>query len=614
MMKGISLDSPLLERLRGRSFMNLYKFILACAALSAIVPKTWATDVTKSQYDLGCTGANTSETILTPANVDSATFGKLFSKPVDGQVYAQPLYLQNLSIGGGSHNVVFVCTEHNSVYAFDADNATAAAFWHRTLPASVTNVSGCGDLVPEVGITATPVIDRNAGALYVESSSYEDSVYYNKLYAINLANGNDLVAPATISPSVAGTGAGSAGGRITFNSFVQFCRPGLLLLSGKIYIGSASHCDIGNYHGWLLAYNANNLSQAAVRCITPNGNDGGIWQYGGGISSDGTNIFCVAANGSYNPSDSNYGVSVLKFDANLNVVSSFTPYNFNSINNGDVDISSSVLLIPGSNSCTMEGKNGSIYVMDQTNLGGFNAASDNILQRFDNAYGGGAGANAIPVFWNGLLYYWSAGDQVRAYSFNGTTINTTLQSSNNIGQGGRAGSITLSANGTSDGILWGTNTATGHFYAFLASKVSTTLWNDGQAANSRDQLGSSVLKYTRPIVANGKVYVPTVNSVVVYGLLKTSAANRVFDKTGSFLSVQAHIVRRNVLALEFSRSGDFGVSIIDMRGKVRAGFAGFASGIRIDRDLTPFRLTPGAYSVRVDFHRGDPAVAHIIIE
>jgi hypothetical protein len=203
---------------------------------------------------------------------------------------------------------------------------------------------------------------------------------------------------------------------------------------------------------------------------------------------------------------------------------------------------------------------------------------------------------------------------VRADSFNGSTLNTTQQSFNNIGQGGRAGSITLSANGTSDGILWGTNTATGNFYAFSASTVSTMLWNDGQAANSRDRLGSGVQKYARPIVANGNVYVPTVNSLVVYGLLKTNATNRVFDKTGPFSSVQAHIVKRNVLALEFSRRGDFSVSIVDMRGKVRAGFAGYANGIRINKDLAPFCLTPGAYLVKVDFYIGDPAVAHIIME
>jgi len=555
-----------------------------------------------------------SETILTPANVNSATFGKLFSKSVDGQVYAQPLYLQNLTIGGGIHNAVFICTEHNSVYAFDADNESAAAYWHRTLPTTVASVFSCNDLVPEVGITATPVIDRNAGALYIEASTLENGVYYNTLYAVNLTDGNDLVAPTTISVSAAGSGTGSYGGQITFDSFLQFCRPGLLLLNGKIYIGSGAHCDDGNYHGWLLAYNANNLGQAAVKCITPNGGGGSIWQYGGGLSSDGSNIFCVAGNGSYNPSSSDYGESVLKFDGNLSLVSSFTPYNFNSLNSGDVDLSSSVLLIPGSNSCTAQGKSGTIYVMNQTNLGAFDSTSDNILQRIDNGYANSDGANAVPVFWNGLFYLWSGSDQLRAYSFNGTTLNTTLQSFNTIDQGSRAGSISLSANGTSNGILWGTNTATGNFYAFQASNVSTMLWNDGQAANSRDQLGSSVQKYARPIVANGKVYVATINSLVVYGLLKTNATNRVFDKTGSFSSVQAHIVKKNVLVLEFSRSGDFNVSIIDMRGKVRAGFAGYATGIRIDKNLAGFCLTPGAYLVKVDFHAGDPVVANIIME
>jgi hypothetical protein len=595
--------------------MNLNRCAITSAFFLVLFLKTWGIDVTKSQYDLACTGANTSETILTPSNVNVAAFGKLFTKSVDGQVYAQPLYLQNYSIGGGVHDVVFICTEHNSVYAFDADNGSAEAFWHRTLPATVKSIFSCQDLVPEVGITATPVIDRTAGAMYVESSSLESGTYFNKLYALDCATGNDLIGPATITASITGSGSGSSGGKIIFDSFLDFCRPGLLLLNGKIYLGFGSHCDDGNYHGWLLAYNANNLSQFAVKCMTPNGSQGAIWQHGGGLSSDGTNIFCVTGNGSYSASDSSYGESAVKFDGNFKFLSSFTPYDYVSLNNSDNDLCSSLMLIPGSTVCTMQGKGGAIYVMNQTNLGGFNASSDNIVQRLDNGFASdGSGGNPVSVYWNNLFYLWAGFDHLRAYSFNGSKLSTTEQSSYSINQIQHAGSISVSADGVTNGILWGTNVGTGRFYAFDAAKVSTMLWNDGQAPNSRDILGSAVQKYARPVVANGKVYIATVNSLVVYGLLTTSELGEKSGYNERMLAPVVRVVKNNVLSLAFAGEGKYSLSILDTRGRTRAALTGFTLGKTAAVDLSGYNLPPGVYCAIVNSACGRSAVAAVVLE
>ncbi len=584
--------------------------------ISALLPKAWAVDVTKCQYDLACTGANTSETTLTINNVNTSSFGKLFAKTVDGQVYAQPLYLQNYTIGGGVHNVVFICTEHNSIYAFDADNGSAPAFWHRTLPTSVTSVFSCQDLVPEVGITATPLLDRTAGALYVEASTLEGGEYFNKLFAINLINGNDLIAPVIIQDTVAGSGSGSSGGKVDFDSFLEFCRPGLLLLNGKIYVGCGSHCDDGNYHGWLYAYNANDLSRFAAKCMTPNGSQGAIWQHGGGLTSDGTNIFVVTGNGSYSASDSSYGESAVKFDGNLNFLSSFTPYNYASLNNDDNDMCSSLMLIPGSTVCTMQGKAGSIYIMNQNSLGGYNSSSDNIIQRFDNAYASdGSGGNPVSVFWNNPFYLWAGFDHLRAYSFDGSKLSTTEQSSFSINQIQHAGSISVSANGVANGILWGSNVGTGRFYAFDASKVSTMLWNDNQAPNSRDILGSNVQKYARPVVANGKVYIGTVNSMVVYGLLQP---NPTINNRGANTE-ELHMVKfvqatRRDFSLIFGSSGNYEITVFNVRGRIVAQKRGVTKGGFERIFMRNNEFQPGVYTAYVSFAHQGTTIRSMIIQ
>ena len=585
------------------SFDAMRFYRLACAFSSALLvfwSIAYSIDVTKVQYNLGCTGANTTETILTPANVTVASFGKIFTKPVDGNVYAQPLYLQDFTIGDSVYNVLIVCTEKNSIYAFDADNGTAEALWHRSLPPPQT-IASCRNITPSYGITATPVIDRNAGALYVQAATYENNVYYQKLFAINCLDGNDLLLPVTITDTVNGTGQGNSNGKIHFDPLIEFCRPGLLLLNNKIYFGMGSHCDEGQFHGWLFAYNASNLTRFASLCLTPNDSEGAIWQSGAGISSDGASVFCSAGNGSFNPATNAYGLSALKLDSNLTILSFFTPYDYNILNDKDFDLCSGIMLIPGTSLCTVLGKNGSIYLLDQNNLGGNHPSGDSIIQHLNSVYTiDPAGGDPVPVFWNNLLFLWSGDDSVKTFGFNGTNFNPSFQSSNPVLQGLSAGAITLSANGNSSGILWGTNYSNGHFYAFNASNVASMLWNDGQAPLNRDILGSPVVKFARPIVANGKVFVPTSNSIVAYGLL-----NEKIIPGGTAQRLQATVngisITRHYISIVFNRSVNFKITLSDIRGRTVTEVQGKTIGRDERISLPGMGLSPGAYIAFVRF-------------
>ena len=577
--------------------------VTAAALLSlSLCTLTQAIDVTKAQYDLSGTGANTSETVLTPANVNSTTFGKLFTKSVDGNVYAQPLYLQSFSIGGTTHNVVIVCTENNSIYAFDADNGSAATLWHRSL-ATAQTISSCSNISPVYGITATPVIDRNAGALYVEACTKEGSANYQRLFAINLQDGTDLMPSIILTDTVAGTGHGSSGGKVAYDGLLHFCRPGLLLLNGQIYIGSGSHCDAGNYHGWLFSYNASNLTLSHALCLTPNDSEGSIWQSGGGLTTDGTNIFCTVGNGSFKPATNAWGLSALKLDSTFNILSSFTPFNYNALNDSDLDLSSSVTLIPGSSLCTAQGKGGIIYVMDQNNLGGNHPAGDSIVQRIKACPTDPSGGDPIPVFWHNLYFLWAGNDSVRAFTFTGTGFSTTLQSSYSLRQGASDGGISLSANADSNGILWGTDQSNGHIYAFNASHVATMLWNDIQAQTpaNRDKLAGSVVKFARPIVSNGKVYVGTSTSLVVYGLLNNSNSIGVPTFPAGGALVNNIKVSRHFVSLAFGKPGNYEILVSDLRGRIVASLRGAARGGSERVSLPGSGLEPGTYLTFVHF-------------
>jgi hypothetical protein len=499
----------------------------------------FAFDVIMQRFDTNRTSANLSETTLTTANVNMNQFGRLFNCPVDGQIYAQPLYVSGLTVSGaGVHNVIFVATQHNSVYAFDADSPNGSApLWHVNLgPSAPESVIGCTDIQVEYGITSTPVIDSNSKTMYVVNQLDNSGQLFYMLHALDITNGAEKFGgPATITATVNGTGDGSSGGTITFNPLRQLNRPGLLLLNGNVYICFAAHCDITPYHGWVFAYNATTLQQSAVFNTTPNGKDGGIWQGGTAPSVDSSgNIYVVTGNGTFdvNTGGTDYGDSVMKLSTatGISVSDYFTPNNQAALSSADLDLGSGgILLLPGTHFAVLDGKQGMIYLLDQTKLGGFNSSKDQVLQEFSGTAQQHAN-NPSPAYWNGpagqLVYYWTASDVLKAFLFNGTSFQTTPVAQNTAQQTPAAGAISLSANGAAagSGIIWGTSGETGGMLrAFDASNVSTELWNSNQ--NSvRDGLGNYT-KFAVPVPVNGKVYVPTTSGyLAVYGLLGQSGS------------------------------------------------------------------------------------------
>ena len=493
-----------------------------------------AVDVLTQHNDNLRTGANLQEFVLTTSNVNTAQFGKVFSRSVDAQMYAQPLYLHAVTISNQIRNVVYVCTESNSVYAFDADDAAASnALWHVNFGPAVpsSDLNNCGDLTPVVGITSTPVIDGTTGTIYIEAKTKESGNYFHRLHALDVATGQEKFGgPVTIQASVAGTGDG--GSTITFNALHEFNRPGLLLSSNVVYIAFGSHCDWAPYHGWLIGYGATNLQQQYVFNTTPNGGEGAIWACGTGPAADANgNIYVVTGNGSFNANTGgpNLGDSYMKLSVSNNalaVATWFTPHDQATLNAADLDVGTGgIMLLPSTNWVVGAGKTGMMYLMNRDNMGGFTTANSdtNILQEFM----GLAGTCCIgqsPVYWNGptnqFLYYWSGSDVIKAFKFTGSSIQTTPLAQGSRTQA-RPGGLSLSAqqNLPGTGILWGMyNLAGGTIVAYDAENVTHELYNSQQNPG-RDSMGTLV-KFASPTIANGKVYVPTGgNKLVVYGLL-----------------------------------------------------------------------------------------------
>lgn len=511
--------------------------------------------------DAARTGANLSETTLNTANVNAAQFGKLFARPVDGDIYAQPLYVPNLAIPGqGLHNVVFVATQHNSVYAFDADDPAASApLWHVNLGPSVpTGDFGDGnyrDIAKEVGVTSTPAIDLATGTIYVVAANRDGSkwpyTYRHRLHALNLLTGAEkLGGPAIVQGAVPGSGAASQNGVVAFDSHQQIQRSSLLLSRGVVYFAFASYSDYDPYHGWIFGYSAATLQQTAIFNTTPDGggpNDpqlgaGGIWQSGQGISADANgDLYAIVGNGTFsaNAGGRDYGNSFLKLrpgPTGLTVVDWFTPYNQADLTARDLDLGSTgVLLIPGTNLLVGGGKEGKIYVLDRANLGHYRAADDGqIVQSF---LATNANIHGSPVFWNGpagaLMYVWAEDDALKAYRLVNGRFQTTPAAvgSYTLPHGMPGGILSLSANGAAagSGILWATtaigdaNQAVrpGILHAYDAANVGVELWNSAQNAG-RDDLGNFG-KFSSPTIAEGKVYLATFSKqLVVYGLLKPS--------------------------------------------------------------------------------------------
>ena len=503
-------------------------------------------DVLTANYDNNRTNANLNEAALNTIDVNSTQFGKLYSIPVDGQVYAQPLYVHALSMPGkGTLNVLFVATMHNSVYAFDADAAGGTPLWHVNLGTPVDPLtilySGGGsysDIQHAIGILGTPVIDRSAGVIYLVTETIQSGATAFSLHALDLTTGGEkLNGPTEIQATVTGNGWGGTTdphtGQLPFDPGGHIQRPGLLLANGNIYIAFGSHGDFPPWHGWIMAYNASDIrQQTAVFCTTPSGAGVAIWQGGRGLVADPDGeVYTSTGNGSYDGA-TNWGESVLHLNSkNLEVADWFTPSQYPDWTDDDADFGSNgPILIPGTNMLIAGGKAGLVALMDRTNMGHELAGNTQALQTFA-AVPEGKFAIYNTALWNRpdgpLLYIWGYHDVLRAFQMQNGIFNTTPQATNgSMQQVYPFGGMTVSSNGFSggSGIFWVTSETGGAFptpgtlHALDAMDVSHELWNS-DINNARDAMGNYT-KFANPTVVNGKVYMPTDSQqITVYGLL-----------------------------------------------------------------------------------------------
>jgi hypothetical protein len=523
--------------------------IYAALASAQVSVTTYHNDNTRS-------GLNSQETILTPSNVNVTSFGQLFSYPVDGQIYAQPLYMPGVAIAGkGTHNVVYVATEYDSIYAFDADSntgANASPLWQVAIanpsagitPLPSSDVS-CKNLEPQIGITGTPVIDPSSGTLYAVATTKESPGgtvhYYQRLHALDITSGAEKFGgPFTIAATVPGNCYPNRNGSVVFSALHQNQRAGLLLQNGLVVVVWGSHCDNNPYTGWAIAFQASTGKQLAVFNAAPDmGTEpyecrAGIWQGGAAPSVDSEgSMYLATGNGYFNANNTgglDFGDSVLRFPLTtsaLSVADYFTPYNQATLDEGDKDVGGGGVLVlpdqPGSNPhlAVAAGKEGTIYLLNRDNLGKYNPSGDSqIVQEFPNALGGVWG---ISAYFNGSVYFGSSHSSLKAYSLsNGLFASTPASQSSNIFDiFGPTPSV--SANGTTNGIVWGLDASAWNtggpvvLHAYDATNLAHELYSTTQNA-ARDQLGPAV-KFTVPTVVNGKLYVGTGNTLAVLGLL-----------------------------------------------------------------------------------------------
>ncbi len=496
--------------------------------------------------DLGRDGANTQEYALTTSTVKSSTFGKLFSCSVDGAIYAQPLWVANLTINSAKHNVIFVATQHESLYAFDADANPCVPLWTVSLidnthggSASETSVpSGPGGLVgsgnngaiaPEVGVTGTPVIDPSTNTLYVVSKSVNQSgpTFYQRLHAIDITTGNEKFGgPANITSSITFPGTGDGGSTDSFNAKQEFQRPGLALVNGIVYVAWASHDDIQPYYGWVVSFNASTLAVKNVLNVSPNVQYGGIWMGGGAPSADANNnLYLITGNATFDATNgsapnNDYGDSFLQLSTGLTVSSYFAPSDelYDGTNDNDLGAGGAAVVL-NLTSGTLKhlviggGKDGVLYLLNGDNMGGL--GDSNARQDFSI----GNGIFATGAFWNNNFYIAGISGPLSSYSFNSSTnlFNTSIVSQSSISYGYPGATPSVSSTGSSHGIVWALDNTSyctngspscgpAVLHAYDATNLSIELWNSGNV--SGDAAGNAV-KFTVPTVANGKVYVGT---------------------------------------------------------------------------------------------------------
>jgi hypothetical protein len=545
-------------------------------------------NVTTYHNDIARTGQNTQETILTPSNVNSSQFGKLFTVALDGDVYAEPLYLANVGIAGGTHNVLYAVTEHDSLYAIDADLGTV--YWHiSVIPSggttvnSISDLSGCTDIVPEIGITGTPVIDSGSGTIYFVAKSIVNGSIVQYLHAIDVGSSAEKFGgPVQINATVPGAAKDGNGTTVSFNAKWQNQRAALLLENGHVVIGWGSHCDYSPWHGWIMSYNASTLAQEAAWNSSPNGNPNtpdkvgcnGIWMAGSGVAADANgNLFFPTGNGNYNAGSSfgltDYGDSVVRLNpitgSTLTVGDYFTPYNQSNLQNNDQDVGSGgLILLPtlpsGQQLLVSNGKQGTIYLLNRSNLGKYcpnltpacTNSDPQIVQELQAGNGGTSSIHGAPAYWNGNLYWAGDNDALRLYTFNAN--NSGLLSHGSVSQTAKTFEFStptpsVSANGTTNGILWAIDDSQYDYtcnggsncqvlYAYDATNLSNLLYASNQAPNNRDVPGGAV-KFATPAIANGKVYVGGQSEVSAFGLLGAVTATPTFSPAaGTYSSTQ----------------------------------------------------------------------------
>jgi hypothetical protein len=525
--------------------------------LSTNQPLPLSVAVLTQHNDNERTGANLQETVLNTGNVNTDQFGLVFTRAVDDQIYAQPLVMTNVAIlGKGIHNLVIVATVNDSVYAFDADDASLTTpFWQTTFlgsnvraPRNSDMTGACGgnyqDFSGNMGIVGTPVIDSPTGTIYLVARTLENgSTFVQRLHALDVTTGLDRTSPVNIAATYPGSGDGSVGGILTFDPQKQNQRPGLALVNGVVYISWSSHCDWGPYHGWVIGYNSTTLQQTAVFNDTPNGYNGGIWMSGQAPAVDSSgNLYLSTGNGLVDTSGTlDRGESFLKLTPNgskLDVASWFTPFNWQVLENGDIDLGSGgLLLLPGTSLAFGGGKEGVVYLVNRDNMGGLSGSDTgdtNIVQSFqvttDQVHGG-------PIWWDGpggpFSYIWPSSVHLQQYRFDRVagmfTLPAFAQGSALAPNGQPGGILALSANGakSGSGIVWASHQLTGDanqsvrpgiLHAYDAQNIGTELWNS-QQLSTRDAVGNFA-KFVPPTVANGKVYLATFSSRLnIYGLL-----------------------------------------------------------------------------------------------
>ncbi len=479
------------------------------------------------------TGVNLHETVLTPQSVNKMQFGMLFKRVLDDQLYSQPLIVTHVTINGGTHDVVYVTTVNNSVYAFDANDAEATApIWHVNFgtPANLHSANfGCLDINGKMGIIGTPVIDKARGVLYVVAltkagdSSAPKSGFTQRLHALDLATGADMPeSPVTIQAP-------------DFNALMENQRPALMLANGLAYVGYASHCDREPYQGFLMAYDAKTLAQVAVINTSPTGSEASIWQSGQGPAADEDgNVYVVTGNGSWDGVQ-NFSESFLKYTPDLKkLLDWFTPTNHFELDRRDADLDSSgATLIPGTHLVLGGGKQGVLYTLDTRNLG--HLGDEHAVQHFQATV---SHLHSL-VYWESaskgnMLYVWGQLDKAKVYKLTGDKLGETPLMTRDIPNQGHPGAmLSLSANGGHDGILWAAIHATGDswhesrpgvLHAYEADNIRHELWNSLEMP-ARDDCGE-YSKMAPPTIANGKVYLASFGTenvgtgqFCVYGLL-----------------------------------------------------------------------------------------------